>query len=86
MSAIADQILAAFEPTEIRGVTIDREAAHHGEPAIDVTVICVGGRTVTGTFIKDGREGFGGVDFDGRKDVAGLMISKVRAVLDGRAE
>jgi hypothetical protein len=59
---------------------------YHGESATEVTAVLADGRTVTGTFTTEDKAGFGGVQFATRKDVPGLMVAKVRAVLAGTAE
>jgi hypothetical protein len=71
---------------EVRSVDVDRDAKIHGEDATEVVATLADGRTVTGTFVRHSREGFGGVQFSAPKDVAGLMVSKIRDVLAGTAE
>lgn len=79
------EIMSAFE-NEVREVRINKDSELHGEPATKVTAYLADGRTVEGVFTRHPRGGFGGVTFAGPKDVVGLMTSKIRAVLDGRAE
>jgi len=84
MSDIIESIKA--QVPEVWSVFVVKNAQLAGEPATRVTVQLQDGRTVEGTFTKHPREGFGGVEFSGPKDIVGLMVSKTRAVLDGKAE
>jgi len=62
---------------------------YHGEKAIHIMVLLedeTGRRSVEGTFTTQDKDGFGGVDFDQRKDPVALMVSKVKSVLAGTAE
>lgn len=69
----------------IDSIRVDKNATLYGESAVEVVVHLDDGRTVTGTFTTEPREGFGGVVFSQKKDIVGLMVSKIRAVLDGTA-
>lgn len=84
MSSIANKIGDTFGE-QIKGVKVVHDYLH-GEEATGVTVYLLDGRFVEGTFSKNPRKSFGGVQFSGPKPVADLMIAKVRAVLDGTAE
>lgn len=84
--SLAMEIAAAMGVLPVGAITVNRESVHHGEKATEVTVRLKDGRTVTGTFTKEDREGFGGVDFQHRKDIPGLMRAKVESVLAGTAE
>jgi len=71
---------------EVTAVYVDKGADIHGEPATKVTVYLEGGMAVEGIFTNEPRKGFGGVEFSGPRDIAGLMIVKIKSVLDGTAE
>lgn len=77
--------IAFYGISEIVGMDIDQVEVH-GEDATKVTVLLDDGRTVIGTFTKEDKAAFGGVQFSSRKDIPGLMKSKVLAILDGVAE
>lgn len=71
--------------------SIRRDVELHGEKAVQARVVIEqpddsAQWAVVGTFTTEDKDGFGGVDFDLRKDVPGLMASKVRSVLNGTAE
>lgn len=83
--SIATEVMERLDG-DVRSVDVDREASLHGEPAIEVVATLADGRTVTGTFVRHSREGFGGVQFSAPKDVTGLMVAKIRDVLAGVAE
>jgi hypothetical protein len=59
---------------------------YHGERAIRVKALLEDGRAVEGTFTTQDKDSFGGVEFSSRKDIDALMVSKVRAVLEGKAD
>lgn len=82
--SISSEIAAQFQEG-VDTVKVDKYAVHYGEKATEVTVYLSNGKTVTGTFTDHPRSGFGGVDFAGPKDIVGLMVSKVRQVLEGKA-
>jgi hypothetical protein len=79
--SIATEILEVFTD-QIDNIKVDRNAVHYGETATEVVVYLQDGRTVTGTFTTEQRESFGGVQFQTKKDIARLMIAKVRSVLE----
>lgn len=56
----------------------------YGERATSIVVGLEDGRTVTGTFTTEAKDGFGGVDFSQKKDPVALMIAKVKSVLEGK--
>ena len=84
MSIHAD-ILEAF-PQVVQAVTVDKGEEIHGEPATRVVAYLANGRYVEGTFTTESKPGFGGVDFQSKKDIAGLMGAKIRSVLEGTHE
>lgn len=77
---------AMWSIEEVERFAIDGDSSLHGDSAIEVTVVLVDGRTVVGTFTTEAKPGFGGVEFDTRKNIPQLMRSKVEAVLAGTAE
>lgn len=83
MSNDIKQQLAPF--AEVSAVDVDKVEVH-GERATQVVVTLNDGRTVTGTFTTEDKAAFGGVEFSSRKDIGGLMASKVRSVLAGTAD
>jgi hypothetical protein len=86
MSAlITTRVLAEF-PTEVRSLVVSKNVEHHGEPATRVVVTLFDGRYIEATFTNQPRAGFGGVEGGKPKDIGGLVIAKIRAVLEGRAE
>lgn len=82
---ISADIIKAFPEKEVVLVRVDKTRVH-GERAVEVEAILSNGKTVTGSFTTDDKAAFGGVEFAGRKDVVGLMISKIKSVLGGTAE
>lgn len=85
MSLNTDLLEKFKDVDEVVGWDID-DVDYHGEKAKQVTVVLKGGTKVGGIFTVEDKDGFGGVEFTSRKDVAGLMASKVRSVLAGTAE
>lgn len=77
--------IAKHFPEEVDSIKVDKYDVLYGEKATTVTVFLDNGKTVTGTFTDHPRTGFGGVDFAGPKDIVGLMVTKVRQVLEGKA-
>ena len=67
-------------------VSVDKDHEVHGEPAIFVEASLWNGQRVMGTFTKDQKASFGGVAFETKKDVVGLMSAKIKAVINGEAE
>lgn len=85
MSLRGDLADAFMGVPEVKGVRINDDV-YHGEAAVVVTVTLTDGRTVTGTYTTEPKEGFGGVEFSRRKDIPTLMVGKVASVLAGTAE
>lgn len=83
--SVTEDILDHFGPEEVAHVT-RVHTKHHGQDAVRVLAELGDGRTVEGTFTTEARKGFGGIEFSQRKDITGLMISKIEAVLRGSAE
>lgn len=69
----------------IKHVTVD-ETAVRGEEAVKVVAVLHNGKYVTGTFTKNAKPGFGGIEFKNKKDVVGLMTHKINSVLRGTYE
>jgi hypothetical protein len=67
-------------------IVVNKSGNLNGETATEVTVNLLDGKQVIGTFANHPRSSFGGVDFAGPKDIPGLMISKIRSVLEGTYE
>lgn len=88
--SISEDILDAFKhddhTNDVVGVNVNKDAKLHGEDAVEVMVTLFNGAVLTGTFTKHPRAAFGGVEFAGPKDIAGLMIAKIESVLRGTAE
>lgn len=82
---IQEQIKSAF-PKDVALVIVDKDAVLHGQKSVSVVVHLKNGLYVEGTFVKEARAGFGGVVFSQQRDVAALMILKIRAALNGTAE
>lgn len=83
--SISSQIIESL-PDVISTIQIDKDAEVHGEPATIVKVALLNGKVVEGSFTKESRSGFGGVEFHQTKDIAALMIHKIRSVMNGTAE
>lgn len=82
---ISTDIMNRF-PDDVNSVVVKKHADLYGQNAIEVEVGLRIGKTVTGKFTTEPLPGFGGVEFSNKKDAAGLMISKIQAVLEGKAE
>lgn len=82
--SIASEIKDRFNG-EVASIKVDKNAVHYGESATEVLAVLENGKTVTGTFTDHPRDGFGGIEFAGPKDIVGLMVSKIRQVLENRA-
>ncbi len=70
----------------IEDIGFDKQADLHGQDAVMVKVILVTGDYIVGTFTTENKSGFGGVEFSQKKDVVKLMVSKIKAVLEGKAD
>lgn len=85
--SISTEIVAHFQKQGVVDtVIVNKKSELHGEEAIDVLVNLYDGRWVAGSFTSHPRQGFGGVEFAGPKDIPALMIAKVESVLKGTAE
>lgn len=82
---ISEQIIETF-PGLVDTVQVDKKADLYGQSAVKVEVALVSGKLIEGKFTTEARPGFGGVEFSSKKDIAGLMISKIRSVMIGAAE
>jgi hypothetical protein len=70
----------------VEQIEVTKDAEVHGEPATVVRVRLADGREIIGTFTTESKAGFGGVEFDSRKNIPQLMRAKVESVLAGTAE
>lgn len=75
----------------VKTTSIRRDVELNGEKAIQARVVIEQEHdsaqwAVVGTFSTQDKDSFGGVDFSLRKDIPGLMASKVRSVLAGTAD
>lgn len=84
--SFAEDIRENFPEGTIKLIGTDKSAVLNGESAIMVRVVLSNGKTIEGTFATEARPGFGGVEFKSKKDVVGLMTSKIESVLRGTAE
>jgi hypothetical protein len=85
--SLSDDILKKLDtPGVVSTIRVDKHDHHHGECATKVVVDLMSGQRVEGKFTTHPKSGFGGVTFGGPKDIAGLMVSKIRSVMEGTAE
>lgn len=84
--SIAQQLRENFDDNTIAAIGVDKSAILNGESAVRVSVSLTNGKFVEGTFATESKPGFGGVEFESKKDVVGLMTAKVDSVLRGTAE
>lgn len=82
--SISSELIENF-PERISTIRVEKSDLH-GEDATEVTVNLIDGRTLTGTFAKHPRSGFGGIQFSGPKDIVALMTAKIQSVLEGSYE
>jgi hypothetical protein len=79
---VRDTVLAL---PEVYSVSV-KDVYIYGEPATEVIAILETGQYVTGTFTKEDKSAFGGVEFSQRKDPGALMVAKIKSVLKGTAD
>lgn len=82
--SIADKILDA--DLGVQDVVVTKSLEINGEPTTRVFAVLANGQTVQGDFATESKSGFGGVEFNTKKDIGGLMIAKIKSVLRGTAE
>lgn len=71
---------------QVEEVMVKKDAFLHGQEATEVEALLEDGRSVIGTFTDGDNTEFGGIDFEQRKNIGALMVSKIKSVLEGTAE